>query len=476
MNIISIQFFTFFIVTYLLLYLVCKIIKNDKKNILLSNWIILASNAFFIGYADYRFLIIVLIISLITWYSARNKKFSTLGIVLCVLSLFFFKYVNFFIESFNNIFKTDISILKIILPLGISFYVFSAISYIVDIRRNKMESHNLFDVILYLSFFPKIVSGPIERSNEFFCQISKKRTINIHTFSIGIQIFMFGLFKKIVLADRLSIYVDEVYNNVNSFGSLTVLLAVIAYSLQIYFDFSGYSDMAIGISKMIGIELPRNFNFPYLAHNVTELWKRWHITLSSWLQDYLYISMGGSRKGTIRTYLNLVITMVIGGLWHGANISYVIWGLLHGIALVIHKIWMKITNSKNKEKGLFSNIISILVTFLFTSFCWIFFKTESLHKSFAIIKRMLSLKKGVEHLYIWLFVAIILLIIGSLFAYKKSIKDKANLKNKNNSFVNGYYPILDLNKFWNLVLFFIFCGIVFGLSYTGGSPFIYGNY
>ena len=476
MNIVSLQFFIFFIIVYLLLYLVCKFVKNDKKSILLSNWIILISNAFFIGYVDYRFLIITFIISLITWYSGKNKKFSTIGIILCVLSLVFFKYSNFFIESFNAIFKTNVGIMKIILPIGISFYVFSAISYIVDVKRNKVEVHNLFDVFIYLSFFPKIISGPIERSKEFFDQISKKRILGVNTFNDGIQIFVFGMFKKMVLADRLAVFVDQVYGHVNSFGSLTVLLAVIAYSLQIYFDFSGYSDMAIGISKMIGINLPRNFNLPYLSHNVTELWKRWHITLSSWLQDYLYIPMGGSRKGTIRSYFNLVMTMVIGGLWHGANISYIIWGLLHGISLVIHKLWMRITNSKVKEKNIFSNCISIFITFIFTSFCWIFFKTENINKSLDIIKKIFSFKKGVEHLYIWLFFAIIVLIVCSLFAYKKSISEKDNLKNKNNSFVNGYYPILDLHKFWNLVLFFILCGLVFGLSYTGGSPFIYGNY
>ena len=476
MNIISIQFFALLMIVFVLLYLVNKIVKKDEKSILISNWIILVANAIFVGYVDYRFLIVILVISLITWYSGKNKKYSTFGIILCILSLAFFKYVNFFIESFNSVFKTDISVLKILLPIGISFYVFSAISYIVDIKRSKVESHNFFDVLLYLSFFPKILSGPIQRSSDFFEQISKKRTVGVNTFNPGIQIFVFGLFKKIVLADRLAAFVDQVYTHVNSFGSLTVILAVIAYALEIYYDFSGYSDMAIGVSKILGIEMPKNFNLPYLSHNVTELWKRWHITLSSWLQDYLYIPMGGSKKGTIRSYFNITMTMVIGGLWHGANISYIIWGLLHGIALVVHKIWMKITNSKNKDSNLLSNIISIFITFVFTSICWIFFKTENIHQSFVIIKKMFSFQKGIENLYLWLFVAIIVLIVSSLLAYKKSSKDKNNLKYKNNSFVNGYYPILDLNKFWNLVLFFIFCGLVFGLSYTGGSPFIYGNY
>ena len=193
MNIVSLRFFIFLIVVYLLLYLVCKFTINDKKSILLSNIIILIANCFFIGYFYYKFLIILFIIFLITWYSAKIKKYSKIGIILCILSLAFFKFFNFFIESFNSVFKTDIGIMKIILPIGISFYVFSAISYIVDVGRNKVEVHNFFDVFMYLSYFAKIISGPIQRSKDFFEQIAKKRMIGVNTFNDGIQIFMFGI-------------------------------------------------------------------------------------------------------------------------------------------------------------------------------------------------------------------------------------------------------------------------------------------
>lgn len=172
-----------------------------------------------------------------------------------------------------------------------------------------------------------------------------------------------------VLADRLAVFVDQVYTTPKVFGSATVLFAVISYSLQIYFDFSGYSNMAIGVARILGFDLPRNFNLPYVAHNVTELWKRWHITLSSWLQDYVYISMGGNRKGKFRTYFNLIATMVIGGFWHGANWTFLIWGLLHGVALAVHKVWMQITKSREKKHSVVANGVSIILTFFFTTFC-----------------------------------------------------------------------------------------------------------
>ena len=243
-----------------------------------------------------------------------------------------------------------------------------------------------------------------------------------------------------------------------------------------YFDFSGYSDMAIGVSKMIGIELPRNFNLPYLSHNVTELWKRWHITLSSWLQEYVYISLGGNRKGTFRTYLNLVLTMLIGGLWHGANWTYVIWGLLHGIALAVHKLWMKISNSSEKYHSTIGNILAIVFTFLFTNLCWVFFRAESIEKAFVIIKRIISFESGVSQPYMWFFIALIILIIASIVALLHSKNNLSNITKKNISFVDGYYPIVKLESFWGLVIFFVFCGLILCWAYTGGSPFIYGTY
>jgi alginate O-acetyltransferase complex protein AlgI len=392
------------------------------------------------------------------------------------LALGYFKYTNFFAESFANIFGNDYTALNIILPIGISFYSFSAIGYIFDVKRGKIESQGLFDVAVYLSFFPKLTSGPIQRSDDFFKQLQNNRVVGWSSFETGIQIFAFGLFKKLVLADHLSVFVNQVYETPQAFGSLTVFMATVAYSLQIYFDFSGYSDIAIGTARIIGFKLPRNFNLPYLSHNVTEFWKRWHITLSTWLQDYLYISLGGNRKGKIRTYINLIITMLIGGIWHGANWTFIIWGLLHGIALAVHKVYMNIFKTDKKRSSIIGGVISTLFTFVFVSFCWIFFRADSLTDALCIIKRIFSFAVGLEQPYMWLFVALLVLAISSAIAFKKTDLKKSNYKRMNISIVNGYYPLLDLTTIRGLTIFFVFLGLILCLAYTGGSPFIYGNY
>ena len=475
------QFFTFaFFSLVAIIFIIIKIcntfIENENAKIITANSILLAASYIFIIYADFRFALAIGALTVVTWFCAKKEKLIPLGIILAVVSLGFFKYTNFFIESFSKLFGNDFTALNLIVPLGVSFYTFSAISYLVDVRRGKVKADNLLYVALYLSFFPKLTSGPIQRSGEFFEQAHSNRVIGAESFKTGIQIFVFGLFKKIVLADRLSVFVNQVYATPKAFGSLTVLFAVIAYSFQIYFDFSGYSDMAIGVAKILGFDLPRNFNLPYLSHNVTELWKRWHVSLSSWLMDYLYIPLGGSRKGTFRTYLNLILTMVIGGIWHGANWTYVFWGLLHGIALAVHKLWMRLTKSDKRKPSALGSIISIVLTFAFTSFCWIFFRADSFENAIDIITRVFSFSAGLEQPYIWLFVSLILYFVAMAFAVVKSKKNPAPTKKLNVSRVEGYYPILNLSKFWQLTFFFVFVGLTLALAYTGGSPFIYGNY
>lgn len=478
MSMISLIFFGFISVVYILQIITNKLIKDDTKAAKAANIILLVASYAFMINADWKFAAVLAILTITTWYSAQKANTRPFGILIAIVVLAFFKYTNFFAESFARILGIDYTSINIILPLGISFYTFSAISYIVDVSRGNVALASLPDFALYLAFFPKITSGPIQKSDDLLKQIKKKRIVGWSSFAPGIQIFAFGLFKKIVLADRLSVFVNQVYATPLAFGSLTVFLAAVAYSLQIYFDFSGYSDMAIGVAKILGINLPRNFNLPYLAHNVTELWKRWHITLSTWLQEYLYISLGGNRKGKLRTYLNLLLTMLIGGIWHGANWTYIIWGLLHGIALIIHKGWMTITASSTKKHSVISNIISICVTFLFTTFCWIFFRADSISQAFLIIKRILSFERGLEQPYLWLIISLVVIVATSITAYGKSKKASVRdlTKKKNISLADGFYPMVDLSSFWGLVAFFVFCGILLCLAYTGGSPFIYGNY
>lgn len=459
-----------------LIFLFNRFIPDEKKSRNAANIALTAGSYVFTAYADPRFALILALLTVSTWFFARLKNKEFIGIIIAVLSLGFFKYTNFFAESFAKLLGKDFTALNIILPLGVSFYTFSAIGYLADVKRGKTEPHSLCDVALYLSFFPKFTSGPIMKSGDFFSQAEKRREITKDNILTGIQIFVFGLFKKIVFADRLSVFVNQVYETPKAFGSLTLALCAVAYSLQIYFDFSGYSDMAVGVGKVLGFNLPRNFNLPYMAHNVTEFWKRWHITLSGWLQEYLYISLGGNRKGKIRTYVNLVLTMVIGGLWHGAGVTYLLWGLLHGLALVVHKLWMNVTKSTEKEPGAVSSAVSIVLTFIFNSFCWIFFRASSVGNAVDIITGIFSFRKGLEQPYLWLFASLTVLIAATAAAGIRSRNNPVPLKKKNVSRTDGYYPVLDLSKFGNLVIFFVFCGIVIALAYTGGSAFIYGKY
>jgi alginate O-acetyltransferase complex protein AlgI len=233
--------------------------------------------------------------------------------------------------------------------------------------------------------------------------------------------------------------------------------------MQIYFDFSGYSDMAIGSARCLGYELTKNFNIPYISKNVSEFWKRWHISLSTWLQEYLYIPLGGNRKGKVRTYFNLMITMLLGGLWHGASWTFVVWGGLHGLALCIHKVFCSLVKKKT-YKNMVTKIISIIATYCFVCFCWIFFRADSLGMAIIVIKRMLTLSKGITHIYTWTFISFAFMVICTISAYRQS-----KFKTK----VEGYYMLKDLSKISSLVLLFVVIGLMIGLAYTGSSPFIY---
>lgn len=268
-----------------------------------------------------------------------------------------------------------------------------------------------------------------------------------------------------VLADHLNIFVNDVFSAPKAFHSLTVLWAVITYSLQIYFDFSGYSDMAIGSARMLGFHLPKNFNFPYLSSNLTEFWKRWHITLSSWLQEYVYYSLGGNRKGRVRTYLNLLLTMVIGGLWHGAAWTFLVWGALHGIGLILHKLHLKYGISKGSKAG---HLFCMLFTFGYASLCWVFFRADSLNEAWLVLTRLFSCQTGILQPYTWTFFSLLLLTTCSIYY---SIKKQTFAKN-----AKICYPVLPLNKVWGLTVFFLLCGLTIGLAYVGNTAFIYGAF
>lgn len=403
------------------------------------------SNEFFIAKAIHK--------SEIPW---KRKLLLAYSLIINLGLLCYFKYAYFFTDSYNQIFQTNNSVFnyfahwangytgshfridKIILPVGISFYTFQTLSYTIDIYRKKLEPvTNFFDFGFYVSFFPQLVAGPIVRAKDFIPQI--RQPFNLTKYQFGLAVFMIlnGLFKKMVVGDYIAVnFIDRIFGNPLLFSGVENLLAVIGYSLQVYLDFSGYTDIAIGISLLMGFRLNTNFNSPYKAKNTAEFWKRWHISLSTWLQDYLYIPLGGNRKGTIASYIiiailsifialmldaiwilwvvalialilvivsrfspgvkkavntniNLMITMLLGGLWHGATLNFIIWGGLNGIGLIIYKFWRKISPYE-KLKSLLVHFWKVFTTFAFITFTRIFFRAEDMNQAQEVMDKIWS--------------------------------------------------------------------------------------
>ena len=472
----SITFIVFFTIVMSFLLVIQKSSAEESKKNHIRHGLLLAASYIFYGWWDWRFCFLLLGVTVISYYCAIEKQNITtplqklrfyFGIITPIVALCIFKYAGFFMDSFCALFRIkNVSSLNIVLPVGISFFTFQSLSYNIDVYFGKIQKERSFlQYALYISFFPQLVAGPIVKASEFLPQLKESRNIDWRKVSSGIQIFVFGLFKKLVIADNLSVFVDDVFNAPSLFNSFTVWLAVISYAIQIYFDFSGYSDMAIGCAKCMGYDLPKNFDLPYISKNVSDFWKRWHISLSSWLQQYLYIPLGGNRKGKARTYFNLMITMLLGGLWHGSDWTFVIWGGLHGAALCLHKLYI----SKRSAKGNTSKIgtvFSILATNLYVDLCWIFFRSDSLEKAFSIINRMFVFQRGIQQIYSWSIVAIVIVIIGTIAMIIKS-------KNTAIGGVHSIYFEYNLNTIFGLTLLFTVILLILGLAYVEGNPFVY---
>ncbi len=324
---------------------------------------------------------------------ARKQLILIFSLVLNLGILVYFKYTNFFYEVYSNIAGNEFTAFDIILPVGVSFFTFQSLSYTMDIYRGTLKPvKNILDYAFFVSFFPQLVAGPIVRAADFIPQLLKPVVITKEMQGRALFLIMAGLIKKIVIADYISVnFVDRIFDNPALYTGLENLMAIYGYTLQIYCDFSGYSDMAIGIALLMGYTFNINFNSPYQSQNITEFWRRWHISLSTWLKDYLYISLGGNRKGKIRTYFNLFITMVLGGLWHGAGFRFLIWGAMHGAALGVHKLWLEVFPPKNDSTNpwLFKFLAGFF-TFHFVAFCWIFFRANSLHAAGQVIGQILN--------------------------------------------------------------------------------------
>ena len=342
-------------------------------------YIVILSSIFFYGFWNISYVPLLLgsvLFNFLIHKKIKDPRFLITGLIINISVLLFFKYTNFFIDNLSLIVDKKSTNYQITLPLAISFFTFQQIAFIIDSYKNKTSKFSLHEYMLFITFFPQLIAGPIVRFHQFMPQLkSNKLNISLENISIGTVIFSIGLFKKIVLADQLGIVSDNVFSHSNqhtlsffeSWGGL------LAFTFQIYFDFSGYSDMAIGLGQMFGIKLPLNFNSPYKSKSIIDFWRRWHISLSSFLKEYIYIPLGGNRKGIFFKYINILIVMIIGGIWHGAGWNFILWGLSHGILLVInHEI------NRNNLKAPLPTLVRQIITFFLIAINWVLFRSENL--------------------------------------------------------------------------------------------------
>lgn len=451
-------------------------------------WLLLAS-CFFYMFFKPEYILILFFTIVIDFFvgikieSCTDQKSRKAWLIASIIAnigvLAIFKYYNFINENITGLaqlfhLKNPIPALTILLPIGLSFHTFQAMSYTIEVYRGNQKAERHFGIYsLYVMFFPQLVAGPIERPQNIIHQLKAEHKATYENLRDGSKWILWGLFKKICIADRLAFFVNEVYNNPGEHNGFQSLIAVIFFSFQIYCDFSAYSDIAIGTAKMLGIDLMKNFNRPYASNSIAIFWTRWHISLSSWFKDYLYIPLGGNRNKWYITYRNILIVFLLSGLWHGASWTFLIWGLLHGLAMIVESIWMKIktkiwTEKNNNQVSFISNQISIVCIFIFVTFAWIFFRA----KNFADVKQVLV---NIRHLHIVDFsftafgkytsfdfkLAILLLIFLELIQYLTRDKDVVTMSSSLKS------PIR-----WAIYIILTFFILFFG-AFHQSKEFIY---
>lgn len=396
----SLEYLIFFSILFILHW---TLFSKRKEH---QNGLIVVASLVFYGWWDWRFLGLLIITALSTFLSSRwmdntkdakKRKFLLVGtIVINVGILFFFKYFNFFVQSFADALSlmgmsVNVTTLHILLPVGISFYTFTALSYTIDVYQHKVESTNdALAYFAYVMFFPSILSGPISRAQKQLPQYFSRRNFDFDKSISACKLILWGGVMKLCLADRLGIYVDTIYANIAQHNGTTLLITSILYSIQIYADFAGYSLMAIGFGKLLGIDLQTNFIRPYFAKTVTDFWRRWHISLTTWFRDYIYFPLGGNRCSKARWALNTLIVFTISGLWHGAAYTFIIWGAMHGICMVIERFVYGEKIKQLSDKFSMSNIIRIIITFTIVNFAWIFFRINNLGDVMQIFKKIFT--------------------------------------------------------------------------------------
>ncbi len=374
----------------------------------IQNVFLLIVSYLFYSFWDWRFLSLIFLSSLIDFLVGRQLK-SALGNqrkVLFGISLFFnigilfvFKYFNFFIETFTEAFllfgkPISYNSLEFILPVGISFYTFQTLSYTIDVYRRRIDpTADVVSFFAFVSFFPQLVAGPIERASNLLPQFQKTRIFNYHKSVDGLRLILGGLFKKMIIADNCALIVNNLFENYTDYSGSTLFCGAIFFGFQIYGDFSGYSDIAIGSARLLGFDLMKNFNFPYLSKNLIEFWRRWHISLSTWFRDYIYIPLGGNRVSNSRLIFNILIVFLLSGLWHGANLTFLFWGLIHGVILIctvfISK-YKRLNVFMDNQKSIAIDFIRIGITFFIVTIAWVFFRAENITEAFGYINRIFS--------------------------------------------------------------------------------------
>lgn len=473
----------FFLLFYSIL-LICLLITKKER---IRQIEILIASAVFYTIWDIRFLVLVLVCIAITHFivkkmfkiqgsreKRKRKRILAIGITAQLSILCVFKYLKFFIAGFVKLLDiNDMGMLNIILPVGISFYIFSAIGYIADVYRKEIDTQPLFyQEAFYILFFPKLLQGPLHKSADFFKQLRNEHLITSQNLKIGIQIFLSGLIKKIVIADWLGLFVDNVYANPIAYSGGTLLLAAVTYPIQLYCDFSGYSDMAVATAKMMGYDLCQNFNLPFLSKNVAEYWRRWHMSLNIWFRDYLFYPIIRSdginevRKKTrkkskklakiIAPIVGIVIVWPLVGLWHGASVNFLLYGCLYGLLMIIGLMG----DTYGKEKNVKYDFLRIIRTWIITIFAMILFRAGDLGTAAMVLKGILTWQMGISYIYTWSLIFIPIVLSAHFYAYKKNDK-------------NGFYIQMDLGILRNKI---ILCSVVLFtiiLMYVGENYFMY---
>ncbi len=446
------------------------------KSVKAQNFFLFVVSYIFYGWWDWRFLILITISGLIDFTlglqinKAQSIKMRKLFVALSLSAnlgmLFFFKYYNFFVSSFLSAFdnigiKLDIHTLRVILPVGISFYTFQSLSYTIDIYRRRMEPEKrILNFFAFISFFPQLVAGPIERAIRLLPQFEAKRTFTYEKGKEGVKQIMWGLFKKIVIADTCATYVNSIFSHYTTAPSMLLLLGAIYFAFQIYCDFSGYSDIALGSARLLGFELMANFRYPYFSRDIAEFWRRWHISLSTWFRDYLYIPLGGSKVNTLLKVRNTFVIFLVSGFWHGANWTFVAWGFLHALYFL-----PLLLSNKNRRftddvgvKPTFRDVFQILTTFFLATIAWIFFRADNITQAFNYIGGIFSFRGGSIPVYYYS----VLPFIGMLWLIEWFGK-------------NNDYPLRFVNtrRFVRYATYFFLCYCIVAFISNKANSFIY---